>query len=953
MTRTHQDDNTGSKGDIDGSGSLENSTEAGSEVGSLEGGVDYFVDEGQRTISDFRGSSREVTGGSSTVVCNDIKESNEGNTSIHDAPIPGTSEPPSSLVAVAQNIPVGSNQEQHMRKPSTTDNTENHPTTDFWSLNESSGNVESRQHVQGNHNKNYDEYAQTTRRLNSSTRGHVEESDELIEAQRSGSESPPLVSAAMKPKPDTCEAIPAHENATTSDCPSYRSPASDGDARTQLPVTKSSPSEQKDQSTFVGREMPSMSRRKRRKHADFDCKPNVADSDVTNDDDTSSSHVHLTQEALPAQSPSLESATTTNGKERRASPGIADPGSSTPRLSPSQRATEPTTNKIVGPTYKQTQRRKPGITSSSSSSRNIETTHDICDSLVRRVQSAPPQEMSSERQLSFPSIESSTNSCDSIGSQSLEECSLNDVSTGDGSVRQKRHRRRRHGNAVMPGDDFVNPPGLIRKASATQNQSDCTSSSDESFDDDDILGELHNDLLASPALDPPPASSLDHQPDEGITPGAFHTQGRALGAYPVWGRPETTVGPPTRLHNNSSRSSTRRSSVIRSSLSSGQSSVNRSLTASPGTRRQRVLGRISNRWRSSLFNRQSIAMVVEARLVAEGRPTPISVEDVTTVVSPDKVVTEEAVVHERRRFWIISLLIALGLVALILGLILKLATDDKEIGDSDIFDAPNDMINSRDAPRQSFPTDNSIDKDLLCAYGEDDRFSQSPVVQCLCTGKLETIHSSRIVLFKNYTRRLELMGIFDDTYEHPDEVTCNPRSVALYWLAETEANVYRHSNQNLVNSFSLVVLFAELGGMQWTEKHLWLTDAPVCDWGGISCHKTVSNSTYTKDGAIRELDLSSLGLVGTMPEVGLQNMEFLEVLNLSGNSKLGGSVPATLDSLQHLRVLDLRATSVDIMASISDHNGTFSASWCSERPNFSAHVSCGMKCNCCREDCSK
>ena len=339
-------------------------------------------------------------------------------------------------------------------------------------------------------------------------------------------------------------------------------------------------------------------------------------------------------------------------------------------------------------------------------------------------------------------------------------------------------------------------------------------------------------------------------------------------------------------------------------------------------------------------------MVVEARLVSsETRPAPTSVEAETTVVNADKVVTEETVVHERRRFWIISALIGLGLVALILGLLFKFSSADKRHGHESIHDG---VI---DSSVQAFPTNGTIDERHMCEYDQDGLL-QSPVIQCLCVGSLETIHSSRIALFHKYADRLEKIGVLYEMHGRPDGATCDDAtSIALYWLAETEPNIHRYSDTTLVNRYSLAVLFAEWIGMRWIDKHLWLSNAPVCDWGGITCHDTVLNKTDANN-PIRELDLSNLGLIGTIPEIGLQNIEYLEVLDLSGNSELVGTAPSVLSSLRYLKLLDLRRTSVDIMGSVATSNGTFSDAWCSEMPNVTVHVSCNATCSCCKDDCS-
>lgn len=76
----------------------------------------------------------------------------------------------------------------------------------------------------------------------------------------------------------------------------------------------------------------------------------------------------------------------------------------------------------------------------------------------------------------------------------------------------------------------------------------------------------------------------------------------------------------------------------------------------------------------------------------------------------------------------------------------------------------------------------------------------------------------------------------------------------------------------------------------------WTEATPPCSWLGITCGP---------DGRVTSVDLSNLGLSGTIPPA-LGNLQELEVLRLGGN-RLTGTVPAALANAALLQRLELQS----------------------------------------------
>ena len=95
---------------------------------------------------------------------------------------------------------------------------------------------------------------------------------------------------------------------------------------------------------------------------------------------------------------------------------------------------------------------------------------------------------------------------------------------------------------------------------------------------------------------------------------------------------------------------------------------------------------------------------------------------------------------------------------------------------------------------------------------------------------------------------------------------------------------------------ALVALYNATDGENWNESNIWLSDAPLGEWYGV---------TTNDDGRVTALDLYGNGLSGEIPPE-LGSLSILLVLDFNDNA-LSGEIPAELGSLPILRNLYLES----------------------------------------------
>lgn len=130
---------------------------------------------------------------------------------------------------------------------------------------------------------------------------------------------------------------------------------------------------------------------------------------------------------------------------------------------------------------------------------------------------------------------------------------------------------------------------------------------------------------------------------------------------------------------------------------------------------------------------------------------------------------------------------------------------------------------------------------------------------------------------------------------NPITLTVNPVGSCVVSEAEKQA---------------LIDLYNTTNGTNWTHRTNWLTNAPVCDWYGV----TVTN------GKVTELTLISNNLVGEIPS-SIRGLTHLIKLDL-GTNQLTGTIPSTINQLRNLEFLSLNQNDLygEIPISIADIN---------------------------------
>ena len=92
---------------------------------------------------------------------------------------------------------------------------------------------------------------------------------------------------------------------------------------------------------------------------------------------------------------------------------------------------------------------------------------------------------------------------------------------------------------------------------------------------------------------------------------------------------------------------------------------------------------------------------------------------------------------------------------------------------------------------------------------------------------------------------------------------------------------------------TLIALYNETGGDNWTDNTNWCSDKPLNEWFGVEFW----------NGHVRSLSLYNNNLAGTIPE-SIGNLTSLRILWLN-NNKLTGTLPSSMANLNQLENIDL------------------------------------------------
>ena len=141
---------------------------------------------------------------------------------------------------------------------------------------------------------------------------------------------------------------------------------------------------------------------------------------------------------------------------------------------------------------------------------------------------------------------------------------------------------------------------------------------------------------------------------------------------------------------------------------------------------------------------------------------------------------------------------------------------------------------------------------------------------------------------------------------------CAAAAFAVLWRVEaTNAGACDFSGETALVRRALISLFFATNPVQqqtWTrcdsdgeDGAQWVSTEPYCNWKCVECDDV---------GAVTHLRLSNTGLVGVLPGF-LANLTALQVLDVSGNPGLSGSVPGNLGRfMTNVSVLRFNETSL-------------------------------------------
>ena len=141
------------------------------------------------------------------------------------------------------------------------------------------------------------------------------------------------------------------------------------------------------------------------------------------------------------------------------------------------------------------------------------------------------------------------------------------------------------------------------------------------------------------------------------------------------------------------------------------------------------------------------------------------------------------------------------------------------------------------------------------------------------------------------------LSLAPDFLDIRNTALCIPSDVEFQeWFLQITGSPSAATCESMVSDRDiLVALYGKLDGDNWTERHNWLTEAPVGEWYGIETDS---------EGGIRAITLKDNQLAGVIPSE-LVQLNNLESLDLSSNA-LTGPLPVVLGRLDNLARLQLQ-----------------------------------------------
>lgn len=156
-----------------------------------------------------------------------------------------------------------------------------------------------------------------------------------------------------------------------------------------------------------------------------------------------------------------------------------------------------------------------------------------------------------------------------------------------------------------------------------------------------------------------------------------------------------------------------------------------------------------------------------------------------------------------------------------------------------------------------------------------------PFLQCdMCGQRISELSGTLRSVYDSVRKSAELRDYLEDNI---DIRSCSPVSKALVWIV-LEAQKTVLPPERIINRFGLALLYASMGGEDWTNQDGWLSDAHECGWYGVECSTRSSSvlSISLPNNGIHHALESSLGL---LPQ--------LRSIDFSGND-IVGSIPSSI-----------------------------------------------------------
>ena len=176
---------------------------------------------------------------------------------------------------------------------------------------------------------------------------------------------------------------------------------------------------------------------------------------------------------------------------------------------------------------------------------------------------------------------------------------------------------------------------------------------------------------------------------------------------------------------------------------------------------------------------------------------------------------------------------------------------------------------------------------------------------CQCNEELPTPLSEEVDFNRNLVLDfLIAQGALNETFSNTTSPTsCDAQNQALVWVSGLKNHVEQPpTNLQLLQRYSLAVVYQELKGNGWKRNKSWLeSKTSECDWEGIVCSQTFR---------IFEIDLHNNALEGILPGVELGLLKTLRELHMDGNPDLKGPLSYELMRLPLLQTLVLSETSI-------------------------------------------